>query len=117
MRLLFFVMNKTDKLEKLLTEFLQAGIKGATVLSSTGMARVLTSHDDEEDIPFLGSLRAMLNPERQKSNTIFAVIENGQLKTAVDAIERVVGDLSSKDTGIVFSFPIDYVKGLPQIEQ
>ena len=59
MRLLFFVMNKTDKLEKLLTEFLQAGIKGATVLSSTGMARVLTNHDDEEDIPFLGSLRAM----------------------------------------------------------
>lgn len=29
MRLLFFVMNKTDKLEKLLTEFLQAGIKGS----------------------------------------------------------------------------------------
>ena len=63
----------------------------------------------DRDIPFLGSLRAMLNPERQKSNTVFAVIENDQLKIAVDAIERVVGDLTSKDTGIVFSLSLIHI--------
>jgi len=117
MKLLVFVLNNTEKLESFLTEFAYAGIGGATVLSSTGMARVLTSHDDnEEDIPLFNALRSLLNPEREKSNTIFTVLPDEQVPTAIETIERVVGDLNNKDTGIVFTLPIDFVKGLPHLE-
>lgn len=110
MKLLVFVLNKHEKLDALMTEFVHVGITGATILESRGMAKVLREHD-EEDIPFLGSLRGLLNPERAKSDTILAVIRDDQLKTAVETIERIAGCLETENTGIVFSVPIDYVKG------
>jgi len=115
MRLLVLVLNHEDKLEDLLAEFLKIGISGATVISSTGMARVLTGRD-EEDIPLFGSIRAFLNPEREQNHTILTVIRNEQLSVAVAAIESVIGDLSEKDSGIVFSMPVDFVRGISTIE-
>jgi len=115
MRLLVLVLNHDDKLEDLLAEFLKIGISGATVISSTGMARVLTGRD-EEDIPLFGSIRAFLNPEREQNHTILTVIRNEQLAVAVAAIESVIGDLSEKDSGIVFSMPVDFVRGISTIE-
>ncbi|MBP1924817.1 nitrogen regulatory protein PII [Sedimentibacter acidaminivorans] len=112
MRLLFYVLIKTEKLDDILSEFARKNISGATVLESMGMARLLSHKHGEEDIPFLGSLRKFLNPEREKGNLIFAVIEDDQLDEAVNIIESVVGDLSTKDNGVVFSLPIDYSKGI-----
>ena len=112
MRLLFYVLNKTEKLDHILTEFAKHNICGATVIESMGMARLLSQHHDEDDIPFLGSLRKFLNPEREKGNVIFAIINDEQLTQAVNIIEEIVGNLDKKDNGIVFSLPIDYVKGI-----
>ncbi|MGB8452805.1 MAG: hypothetical protein WCD89_10770 [Anaerocolumna sp.] len=112
MRLFFYVLNKTEHLDSILTEFAHKGIQGATVLESMGMARILINKHDEDDIPFLGSLRKLLYPEREQGNLIFAIIHDDQLSEAVSIIEKIVGDLNVKDNGIVFSFPIDYVKGI-----
>jgi len=115
MRLLFFVLNKTEKLDDVLIEFAHRNISGATVLESAGMARLLSNKHDEGEIPFLSSITAFLNPEREKSNVIFTVIKDSQLSEAINAIEHVVGNLSENDTGIVFSLPIDYTKGISGI--
>ncbi|MBW7572931.1 P-II family nitrogen regulator [Caproiciproducens faecalis] len=115
MKVLFFVLNKTEKLDAVLTAFAHRNIKGATVLESMGMARLLSRKHDEDEIPFLGSLRTLLNPEREKNNVIFAVIEDDQLQEAVKIIEEVVGDLSVNNSGVVFSVPIDYSKGIFEI--
>lgn len=112
MKLLFFVLNRVDKLDDVLTAFVNNNIKGATVIDSIGMARLLSTKHDDDEISFLSSLRVFLNPEREKSNIILTVIQDSQLDTAVSAIESVVGDLSSEDTGVVFSVPVDFAKGL-----
>jgi nitrogen regulatory protein PII len=112
MKVLFFVLNKPEKLDDVLVEFVNRNINGATVIDSAGMARILCHKHDNDEIPFLGSIRAYLYPEREKSNLIITVIEDHQLDGAIEAIELVVGDLSKKDTGIVFSVPIDFVKGI-----
>ncbi|MEN8904392.1 MAG: hypothetical protein ABF289_00365 [Clostridiales bacterium] len=112
MRLLFFVLNRVDKLDDVLTEFANNNITGATVIESVGMARVL-NNQSEEDIPILASLRAFLNPDRKENYVIFTVIRDNQLNDIVKLIESVVGDLSAKDTGIIFSLPVDFVKGVP----
>ena len=104
-----------EKLDSLLTEFAHRNINGATVIDSVGMARLLCHKHDGDEIPFLGSVRAFLNPEREKSNVIFTVIQDDQLSEAISAIEYVVGDLSIKDNGVAFSVPIDYTKGLWEI--
>jgi len=72
MKLFVFILNRTEKLEALLAEFGRAGICGATVLKSMGMARVLADYDDEE-VPFLSSIRTVLHPEKEKNYTIFMV--------------------------------------------
>ncbi|MGH4123976.1 MAG: P-II family nitrogen regulator [Clostridium sp.] len=115
MKLLFFILNRPEKLDDVLTEFTRRNISGATVVDSMGMARLLSHEHDEGEIAFLGSLRSFLNPEREKSKLIFTVIHEWQLEEAVNAIESVVGDLSLKDTGVVFSVPIDFTKGIRKI--
>lgn len=117
MRALFFVLNETEKLDDVLTEFTKRNIKGATVLESAGMASLLSNKHDEDEIPFLGSLRNFLNPERQKNNIILTIIRDDQLDEAVEAIEFVVGDLCCKNAGVVFSVPIDFSKGICGVEQ
>ena len=117
MRLFFYILNQTEYLDQIMTEFARRGIKGATIIESTGMARVLSHKHDEDELPFLASLRKFLNPERESSNIIFTIIEDNLLSTAVDIIESVVGDLSRKNNGIVFSFPVDYTKGIVSNEK
>ncbi|SFR93840.1 nitrogen regulatory protein P-II family [Anaeromicropila populeti] len=112
MRLLFYILNKTEKLDLLLAEFSKRGIQGATVIEGKGMARILFEKHGEDEMPFLSSLRKFLNPERENSNIIFAVIRNEQLSMAVETIEEIVGDLSKSNNGVVFSFPVDFTKGM-----
>jgi hypothetical protein len=111
MKLFVLVLNKTERLEDLLAEFMRMGISGATVLSSTGMARVLMGHS-EDDLPLIGSLKTVLYPDRAKNNTIFVALRDDQLDCAVSAVERVVGDINQKDTGVIFTVPITFTKGL-----
>ncbi|CRZ33407.1 hypothetical protein DFR55_11931 [Herbinix hemicellulosilytica] len=112
MRLFFYVLNKTEYLDTLLDEFAHNGINGATIIESTGMAKILSSKYDEDELPFLASLRNFLNPERENSYVIFMIIEDEQLNKVVDIIENIVGDLTQDNNGVVFSFPIDYAKGI-----
>lgn len=115
MRLLFFVLNKTEKRDDVIAEFARRDIKGATVIESVGMARLLSNKYDDAELPLLASLRQYLNPEREQNLVIFTVIANHQLNDAVEAIESVVGDLSLKDTGVIFSVPIDFSKGFCEV--
>lgn len=112
MKLLFFVLNKPEKLDEVLTNFADHDIHGATIVDSKGMVRLLNKRHDEDEIPFLGSVRAYLNPSREKSNLIFTALADEKVEDAIAAIEEVVGDLRHKDTGVVFTVPIDFAKGL-----
>lgn len=114
MKLVFFVLNRPEKLDDLLTAFAQSGINGATVIESKGMIKILNNNHDEDEIPFLGSVRAFLSADngRMKNNVIMIGIEDEKLETLVEVIESVVGNLNKKGTGVLFSVPMDYTKGM-----
>ena len=103
------VLNKTDCLEELLRRFAENGIKGATILDSTGMAHALS---EEEDLRFMASLRLILDPERETSKTIFMVAEDEQIKLISKLVNEVTGGLGQPDTGIMFCTPIVYAEGM-----
>ena len=109
MKLLVLILNKVELLEELLAKFADMNLNGATILQSTGMVRALFGYMDES---FLGSLRAILDTDRDENRTILAVVREDQVAGAVEGIESVVGDLSEPDTGIVFTVPIDFIKGI-----
>lgn len=103
------VLNKIDCLDELLHCFAENNIKGATILDSTGMAHALS---DEEDLHFIASLRMILDPDREKSKTIFTVAEDEQIPLISKIVNEVTGGLNQPDTGIMFCTPISYVEGM-----
>ncbi|RDU23742.1 hypothetical protein [Anaerosacchariphilus polymeriproducens] len=111
MKLLYFVLSQPDKLDDILTEFIKQNIKDATIIDSVGMVRLLNSRYDEDELPFLGAVRAFMKPEWKKNKLILVVLEDEKVKNAIDAIENVIGNLAQNDTGVVFTVPIDFMKG------
>ncbi|MBN2268716.1 MAG: hypothetical protein JXC35_04745 [Acholeplasmataceae bacterium] len=108
MKLIIFIMNRVEKLDKLIRELHQKGIKGATILSSTGMAQKLLAN---EDTAFIGSLKALFDNPRVESKVIMTVVKEDQIGIVYQAIEDIVGDLSLPNTGIVFTVDVAQVKG------
>ena len=109
MQVFVFVLNRTEHLEHLLQEFSDHGLRGATVLDSKGMARILHS---EEEMPVFYGLRAILEPERRSSKTIFCVVEDAQVDVARRIVNDVTGGLDAPDSGIMFAMPLTFVEGL-----
>lgn len=103
MQLLICVLNKTSVLETILRTFSENNINGATVLTSKGMAHILS---ESEDFKFMDSLIKLLNPENSESNTFFLVLDDNKVDKAVSIIDLVTGGLDKPDTGIAFTIPV-----------
>lgn len=117
MQILFLVLNKTEYLDSILTEFVNVGIKGATIIDSQGMASALIEHHHNE-IPFLGSLRNFINSSRPYNKTIFTVVDDDELvDKAVEAVNKVIGDISKPGFGVMFTVPVGKIYHLPKREK
>lgn len=109
MKAIVLVLNKVECLEKLLVRLAEQGVKGGTIIDSTGMARAL---GDSEDLNILGSLRMFLDPSREESKTMFFVVEDCQVATVKKAVYEIVGDLNMPQTGILFGVDLNFVDGV-----
>lgn len=112
MQLLTIVLNKTELLDKLLSELMDNGIHGATIINSTGMLRELAKNG--EDLPIFGALRYVIDLDRQESKTIFMVLSDEKISIVKEVLISVVGDLKKPDTAILFTLPISTVEGIEE---
>lgn len=106
-RLLVAVINDPEKLDEILSGFLEIGVRGATVINSEGMGRVL-SHD----IPIFAGLQTLISGSRPQNRMIFSVIDDELVDTALELLQDVCGNLASPATGIAFVLPVERVVGL-----
>lgn len=111
MKLLVFVLNDADLLSPLLKEFNATGVRGCTIFDSNGMGRELLRKQDDFGIMF-GSLRALLKPDLKNTKTLWLVLDESRIDGVVASIEKVVGSLDNPGSGILFTLPLDFVKGL-----
>ncbi len=109
MKLLFFVLNKEELLEEILEAFLELGIPGATIIDSVGMGAILT-----HDIPIFAGFRNLLEGSRPANKTILTLIDDALVEPTIQSIEQIVGSLDEPGNGILFTIPVDNVKGLRQ---
>jgi nitrogen regulatory protein PII len=108
MELLVCVINQEEKLDDILSGFLELGITGATVINSAGMGHVLT-----QDVPIFAGLQALVSRARPQNVTIFSVIDSKEkLEAAIALVQEICGDLSAPATGILFTVPVSRVVGL-----
>jgi hypothetical protein len=109
MKLLVIVLNKVEVFDKLMEEFGENKISGATIIDSMGMMHIFS---DNENLDFFGSLRKVLNPAHKENKTIFMVVDEKQIPVISKILNKVTGGLDKPDTGIMFAVPVDYKEGL-----
>jgi nitrogen regulatory protein P-II 1 len=104
-QLLIAVINHPEKLDEILSGFVELGITGATILNSEGMGRVL-SHD----VPIFAGIAALAQHSRAQNYTIFSVIrEPEKVDQVIELLREICGNLedpampspSSRISGIV----------------
>ena len=115
MKLLVFVLNRVDKLDEFLLELSNSGVKGATILTSMGMAKSLcdSNKGGSENI-IINSLRVLLSNTDDENKTIFTAVDEEQEKIFYDVVDKVIGPISKENTGIIFTMPICSIYGLPE---
>lgn len=107
MQLLLAVINEPEKIDDIIAGFFEIGLRGATVISSEGMGRIL-SHD----IPVFAGLQTLLQGSRPQNRTIFSVVADEQVDPAIEVLQRVCGTMENPATGIAVTIPLGRVIGL-----
>jgi nitrogen regulatory protein P-II 1 len=107
-QLLIAVINHLEKLDEILSGFVELGVTGATIIESEGMGRVLA-----QDVPIFAGIEAFATHTRPRNHTIFSVIrEPEKVDQVIDLLQEICGDLEDPATGIVFTVPVSRVVGL-----
>ena len=107
MELLLAVINDPEKLDDVLSGFVELGITGATIVNTEGMGGLL-SHD----IPIFAGLQTLISRSRPQNRTILSVVEDEKVEPALALLQDVCGDLNRPATGIAFTIPLNRVVGL-----
>lgn len=107
MQMLIAVINDPEKVDDVLSGFLELGITGATIINSEGMGRLLSN-----DIPIFAGLQSLTSGSRPQNRTIFSVVEDDRVKPALAMLQDVTGNLEDPATGIAFVLPVTRVVGL-----
>ncbi len=114
MEVLFFVLNDVSKLDDLLFELSKRGLKGATILTSTGMAKSIYDSDtlNKNNNIIINSLKILLNNNNDENKTIFALVNKSQKQIFKNVVDEIVGPLTKENTGIMFTIPVSSVYGI-----
>lgn len=111
MELLVLVIERGDKLDSILSGFIDLGVTGATIIESQGMVRELTK--ESASTPVFAGLQDLIANSRPQSSTVFSVIETREkLDAAIQMIKDRCGDMTNPGTGILFTIPINRAVGL-----
>ena len=108
MKLVVFVLNREELLEEVLEAFIEAAVPGATVLDSEGLGRLLTF-----EVPLFADFKDFMKSNKPYNKTIFSVLDQDEkLEKLEGLLDMICGGLSNPGTGILFTVPVDYVRGL-----
>ena len=102
MKLLFVVLNSSDRLEEVLEGLIEVGVTGATVVDSVGMGRII------ENVPLFAGMRNLFRSAKPQNNIIFSVIRTTQADETMQVLDKILGcSVPGKGAGIAFLLPIE----------
>jgi nitrogen regulatory protein PII len=112
-KLFVYILNQQEKLDEILSGFIEIGITGATIIDSVGMGRILS-----KDIPIFAGFQSLVSGSRPYNKTIFSVVDSDEkVESALKLIEEVCGSFEESGAGIAFTLPLADVSGLkPEID-
>ena len=117
MYFILFVLHDVSNMKDLLHAWEEAGVKGVTVIFSTGLGRIRQNFGLMEDFPLFPTMSEILDQVENMdlSRTLFSVVESEEIvKSVLEHTQKVVGDLTKPNTGILIVLPVAQVYGLKQ---
>ncbi len=111
MELLVFITNHVDIVAPILAEFLEAEIKGATVVDCQGMLQELNASSVEPP-PIFGMLRSFINANHEPGKMILAVLNKEDIEKARGLIHKFSGGLDAPNKGVLFALPVSFAEGV-----
>ena len=112
MFMILCVVHDLEKCQPLLEAWESAGVTGATIIHSTGLGRMHGS-GLWDDLPLFPGLDDLMEHEEYFNRTIFSVVEQeASVDLVVKATEKVLGDMSMPDTGLLVVLPVLRAYGL-----
>ena len=113
MYFVLFVLHDSTLCDDVLVAWEQAGVKGVTILPSTGLNR-MQKRALQEDMPIMPSLEDFFSSNEEGNRTLFSVVNDDQMvDNILEATESVVGELSQPNTGVLIVLPVVKTYGIP----
>jgi nitrogen regulatory protein PII len=112
MFMILCVVHDPEKCQPLLDAWENTGVSGATIVHSTGLGRI-RGNGLWDDLPLFPALDDLLEHEEYFNRTIFSIVEEEQsVDLVIQATEKVLGDMSLPDTGLLVVLPVLRAYGL-----
>lgn len=110
MYMIMFVLDKMSRLNEVLEAWEKVGIRGATIIESTGIHRIRRRLIPMRYVlPTSGSIAV-----EEGNYTLLVIVDSAELVQAcLLATEQIVGDLDQPHTGVFAAWPLAVVKGVP----
>ena len=112
MFMIMLVLDDPNQLDQVLNIWERTGIRGATIIESTGIQRLR-----KQSVPmrYIFQTPALIE---EGHLTLFVIVENEPMVQAcLDATEKIVGNLDEPHTGVFAAWPLAIVRGVPPIMQ
>ena len=110
MEAVFFILNDVDLLHEILRVWESVGVRGVTVLTSTGLGRI--NHAlFRDDAPLFPSLSEVLEQEHLGHRTLISVVSPEKVDALIQVTEQITGPLAQPNTGMIFTLPVGRVVG------
>jgi nitrogen regulatory protein P-II 1 len=112
MKLLVFVLNKEEMLEKAMEAYVEAGIPGATILDSEGMGRYLAY-----EVPLFADFKDFMKGNAPGNKTILSLLrDEAALERLLPILKDTIPDFTAPGTGVMFTVPVDWEAGIGRID-
>ena len=114
MKLLIFILKKTEKINEILKLLSKKNLNEVTILKSLGMFKSVDYYNKDSNAQnlIINSLKIILSQTENCSITILCVVNKHEEKIFIDVVKQVVGNLKNSNSGILFTLPICSLCGL-----
>lgn len=112
MFMIMLVLDNPDQLDGVLEAWERTGIRGATIVESTGIQRLR-----RKNVP-MRYIFQMPGFSEEGHLTLFVIVEGEQMvQDCLHATEQIVTDLDGPNTGVFAAWPLAFVRGVPSGSQ
>lgn len=110
--LVVLIVDDPDDCPAILEAWERLGVRGVTILESTGLGRLKRS-GLRDDMPLMPSLRDIFESNEEHHRTLLSVVEDeAKVDSMISAVQDITGDLDHGNTGFLFVVPVLRVHGL-----